>query len=69
MQKKIDINRALRDEDYFASLSEEERALIPANPAGVVEISDDDLAGVAGGAPLQDIIGCSCHSCGSCCCG
>jgi mersacidin/lichenicidin family type 2 lantibiotic len=64
MQKKVDINRALRDENYLASLSEEEQALVPANPAGVVEISDDDLEGVAGGLPP-----CSCYTCGSCCCG
>ena len=51
MQKKIDINRALRDEDYLASLSEAERALVPANPAGIVAISDDDLAGARGGMP------------------
>lgn len=51
MQKKIDINRALRDEDYFASLSEAERALVPMNPAGLVEITDEDLAGVIGGLP------------------
>lgn len=65
MDKKVDINRALRDEDYFASLSDEERALVPLNPAGIVEISDADLAGVAGGLPAA----CSCCSCGSCCCG
>lgn len=52
MTKKIDINRALRDEDYLASLSEAERALVPANPAGIVAISDDDLAGARGGLPI-----------------
>lgn len=64
MEKKVDINRALRDEDYFASLSEQERALVPVNPAGVVEISDEDLARAGGG-----LRPCSCYSCGSCCCG
>jgi mersacidin/lichenicidin family type 2 lantibiotic len=49
MKNKVDINRALRDEDYFANLSEQERALVPLNPAGAIEISDADLAGVAGG--------------------
>ena len=66
MQKKIDINRALRDEDYLASLSEAERALVPVNPAGIVEISDEDLAGAVGGLPPE----CSCYSnCPCGCCG
>ena len=43
------IIRAWKDEDYFDSLSEEERVLVPENPAGIVEISDEDMESVAGG--------------------
>jgi mersacidin/lichenicidin family type 2 lantibiotic len=45
----INIIRALRDEEYFLSLSPSERAAIPAHPAGSVELSDADLEAVAGG--------------------
>lgn len=47
--KKVDIVRAWKDPAYLASLSEEERALVPENPAGTVELSDDELERVAGG--------------------
>lgn len=47
--KKLDIARAWRDEDYYLSLSPEERSQIPDHPAGLVEVSDDDLRHVAGG--------------------
>ncbi len=46
---KLDIVRAWKDESYRASLSEEQLALLPANPIGEVELSDSDLAGVYGG--------------------
>lgn len=47
---KIDIVRAWKDSEYRASLSDAERALIPENPAGMVELTDEELEGVAGGA-------------------
>ena len=46
--KTNDIIRAWRDAEFLNSLSEEERAMLPANPAGDIELSDDDLAGVNG---------------------
>ena len=45
----VDIVRAWKDEQYFMSLTASERALVPANPAGVVELSDSDLDGISGG--------------------
>jgi mersacidin/lichenicidin family type 2 lantibiotic len=45
---KIDIARAWKDATYRASLSVEEQALIPANPAGAVELSDSELELVHG---------------------
>ena len=45
----INIVRAWKDSAYRNSLSEAERAALPANPAGSVELSDADLGHVAGG--------------------
>ena len=44
-----DIIRAWKDEDYRNSLSESARAALPAHPAGLVEIRDEDVEAVAGG--------------------
>ena len=44
-----DIIRAWKDEDYSSSLSEEQRSQLPENPAGIVELSDEDMEVVAGG--------------------
>ncbi|CCF85508.1 mersacidin/lichenicidin family type 2 lantibiotic [Nitrolancea hollandica] len=46
---KLDIIRAWKDEEYRLSLDETERALLPANPAGLVELTDVDLDQAAGG--------------------
>jgi mersacidin/lichenicidin family type 2 lantibiotic len=44
-----DIIRAWKDEQYRLSLSDAERARLPTNPAGIVELSDSELQSVAGG--------------------
>jgi len=44
------IVRAWRDEDYFLSLSDAEREALPANPAGLIELADEDLRLVSGGS-------------------
>ncbi len=49
MSSKVDVVRAWKDEAYRASLSEDERSLLPENPAGMVELSDQELEGIAGG--------------------
>jgi mersacidin/lichenicidin family type 2 lantibiotic len=41
--------RAWKDEEFRLSLSEAERALLPENPAGSLELSDADLDAVVGG--------------------
>lgn len=48
--KKQNVVRALRDAEYRDSLSTEEQALLPAHPGGAIELSDDDLANLAGGS-------------------
>ena len=45
-----DIIRAWKDAAFYASLSQEARAQIPAHPAGMYELSDEDLEVVAGGS-------------------
>jgi mersacidin/lichenicidin family type 2 lantibiotic len=43
------IIRAWKDSNYRNSLSEAERAALPPNPAGLIELTDAELSGVAGG--------------------
>jgi mersacidin/lichenicidin family type 2 lantibiotic len=45
----IDIKRAWKDAEYRKTLTPEELASLPPNPAGSPEISDEDLNNVAGG--------------------
>ena|SRR5689334_24192653 len=45
---KVDIVRAWKDATYRASLSAEEQAQLPVNPAGIVELSDAELEAVHG---------------------
>jgi mersacidin/lichenicidin family type 2 lantibiotic len=50
MLKPEQIIRAWKDESYRMSLSEAERASLPENPAGLVEIGDAQLEEVTGAA-------------------
>lgn len=45
---RIDIIRAWKDEAYRQSLSAAERAALPANPAGAVELTEAEAAAVEG---------------------
>ncbi|HEU4511209.1 MAG TPA: mersacidin/lichenicidin family type 2 lantibiotic [Pyrinomonadaceae bacterium] len=45
----LDIVRAWKDDEYCESLSDTQRAALPQNPAGVVELSDDQLRAASGG--------------------
>jgi mersacidin/lichenicidin family type 2 lantibiotic len=47
---KIDIIRAWKDEEYRASLTDAERAQLPAHPAGLIELEDAELNTVVGGS-------------------
>jgi mersacidin/lichenicidin family type 2 lantibiotic len=46
---KVDIVRAWKDKRYRQSLSPEEQALLPENPAGAISLTDEDLGRIAGG--------------------
>jgi mersacidin/lichenicidin family type 2 lantibiotic len=43
-----DLIRAWKDETYREGLTAEQRALVPDNPAGAIELTDGELAGVDG---------------------
>ena len=45
----VNMIRAWKDAEYRASLSAEELAALPANPAGMVELPEDEMANVSGG--------------------
>lgn len=49
MKKNIDIARAWRDEEYYLSLTAEERASLGAHPAGAAPLEDDVLKSITGG--------------------
>lgn len=62
---KIDIIRAWKDESYRQSLSAAQRALVPENPAGPVELYDADLSGAGGGGVAEYTFSgsfCTCYS-------
>ncbi|HSS50585.1 MAG TPA: mersacidin/lichenicidin family type 2 lantibiotic [Thermoanaerobaculia bacterium] len=53
MHKNIDVVRAWRDEEYRNGLTEQERASLPENPAGVAMVDDSSLRGVNGAVTLH----------------
>ncbi len=62
----FDLNRALRDPRYRRSLTPEQLAELPENPAGLIELSDEDLQGSGGrgtwggiGGPVTTAITCT----------
>ena len=58
---KFDIIRAWKDEAYRSSLSTEEQAMLPENPAGAFELSDAELEAIHGAANVggDDSNGCT----------
>jgi len=59
------IVRAWRDEDFRLSLTEEERAQLPENPAGIVELTDEVLDALVQGGyqQVRDLSSCLFNSC------
>jgi mersacidin/lichenicidin family type 2 lantibiotic len=58
--------RAWKDEDFRLSLNETELAQLPANPAGPVELTNEQLGMVAGGVTIRMFticcsLGCKTH--------
>lgn len=48
MNMNLDLIRAWKDEDYRESLSAEQLALLNENPAGLIELTDEELGEVEG---------------------
>lgn len=55
---KLDIIRAWKDEDYREGLSAAERSRLPLNPAGIIELSDQEMRDAEGGTLTFDPIMC-----------
>jgi mersacidin/lichenicidin family type 2 lantibiotic len=45
----VNVIRAWKDEEYRLGLPEADRARLPENPAGLIEVPEHDLGAVAGG--------------------
>lgn len=45
---------AWKDQDFRNSLSVKERALLPENPAGLVQLTDEELGAAAAGIQDED---------------
>jgi mersacidin/lichenicidin family type 2 lantibiotic len=49
IMSNIDIIRAWKDENYRNSLSDEQRSQLPQNPAGIIDLSEEDMESIVGG--------------------
>jgi mersacidin/lichenicidin family type 2 lantibiotic len=56
--KNVDVIRAWKNEEYRRSLSQVERAMLPAHPAGIIELADADLVSVGGAAVPRTFLFC-----------
>ncbi len=59
----FDIVRAWKDEEYRNGLSSEQRAMLPENPAGMIDLSDEELGDVLAAAAA----GTTCWLTAGCC--
>lgn len=66
--KNVNIVRAWKDQAYFASLTAEEKAMVPANPAGSIELSGMDAIVGGRAAAKASRLAASCTSSNSTCC-
>ncbi len=49
--RHLDIVRAWKDEEYRASLTDQERALLPDHPAGLLKLDEEQMRAVVGQGP------------------
>ena len=47
----LNVIRAWKDEAYRQSLSDAERAQLPRNPAGLIEMAEEEMGQINGGRP------------------
>ncbi len=67
MSKEM-IIRAWKDASFRASLSDAQRAALPAHPAGFIELDDAQLEGVAGARPPYTVNASCSFDTDICCC-
>jgi len=60
---KVDVIRAWKDQDYRDSLTEEQKAQLPENPVGLIELTDEDMSSVSGGCSCGSSLCSWAHSC------
>ncbi len=48
----FDIVRAWKDQEYRNSLTQEQKNQLPENPAGIINLSDEQMTGISGGATI-----------------
>jgi mersacidin/lichenicidin family type 2 lantibiotic len=58
MSPPVDIARAWKEEEYRKQLSDAERAQLPPHPAGLIELTENDLEAIAGGDSPEESTGC-----------
>jgi mersacidin/lichenicidin family type 2 lantibiotic len=46
--RHVDIVRAWKDEEYRAGLTDAERVVLPAHPAGLIELDDEQMKAILG---------------------
>jgi len=56
------IIRAWKDEEFRNSLTTEQRSLLPANPAGLLELTDEALDGLVAGMAGGSCVAASCFT-------
>jgi mersacidin/lichenicidin family type 2 lantibiotic len=59
---KTDVIRAWKDPLYRASLSEEAQAALPQHPAGITELSDEQLVTMGGSTPETTAPNCTAYT-------
>jgi mersacidin/lichenicidin family type 2 lantibiotic len=59
---KFDIVRAWKDESYRSSLSSQEQAMLPENPAGALDLSDAELETIQGATNINGNVSGGCTS-------
>ena len=64
--KKKQVLEAWRNEEYYLSLSAEERAEIPDHPSGLLDVEDDVLMTITGGCGPSTIGACTTGICTPC---
>lgn len=62
----FDIIRAWKDEDYRATLSQEQLDSLPENPAGLIELKDEDMSSLSGGCTTCGGTTAITHTCFGC---